>query len=97
MENYRVESELSGIRCDVVVVGAAIVGALLLNAFILVQIANDLHELKKAQKEKDQIPLDENEQTIAEEKVVENKPVSEQKPATEIKTEGETKTENEKQ
>ena len=38
MENYRVESELSGIRCDVVVVGAAIVGALLLNAFILFRI-----------------------------------------------------------
>ena len=97
MENYRVESELSGIRCDVVVVGAAIVGALLLNAFILVQIENDLHELKKIQKEKDQIPLDENEQTLAEEKEVENKSTSEQKPATETKTESENKTENEKQ
>ncbi|OFY84715.1 MAG: hypothetical protein A3F72_15585 [Bacteroidetes bacterium RIFCSPLOWO2_12_FULL_35_15] len=96
MENYRVESELSGIRCDVVVVGAAIVGALLLNAFILVQIANDLHDLRKVQRLKVQNDLEE-EVITATDKVPEEQPVKEQQPANETKAESEIKTENEKQ
>jgi len=93
MEHYRVESELSGLRSDVVIIGGAIVGALLLNAFLLLQISNDLHEVRKR---KEQKPLEEeDETTIISEKVSEKQPVSEQQAVKETKKEGET--ENEKQ
>lgn len=97
MENFRMESEISGLRGDVVFVGAAIVGVLLLNAFILVQIANDLNDLKKVQRLQVENDMKEDETSIVSENISEKQPVSEQQAVKETKTEGETKTENEKQ
>lgn len=98
MENIRLEYEVSRLRGDVVFVGAAIVGALLLNAYILIQIANDLHCVKEIEKEKrkSQIPPGKEETFTATDTVEEEPPVKEQ-PVTETKTESETKLEDEKQ
>lgn len=99
MENIRLEYEVTRLRGDVVFVGAAIVGALLLNAFILVQISNDIHCLKQLEKEKlkSRIPPDEGEGTLmATDKVQQEQPAKEQ-PIKETKAESEIKTENEKQ
>ena len=86
------EYEIARLRGDVVFIGAAIVGALLLNAFILTQIGNDLHCLKQMEKEKrkSQIPPGEDEvmetvETATEQPV----PTTEQKPVSETKTEDE--------
>lgn len=95
MYTYNLESEVSRLRGDVVFVGAAIVGALLLNAFIVSQIANDLHYLKEMEKEKlkSQIPSLENDIAEASETATEKpKETKEQKPVTETTTESETKT-----
>lgn len=90
MSNFRVQSQITGLRGDVVFIGAAIAGALLLNAYVLIQIANELHALRKTQQPKDQLPFNENEIITATDKVAEEKPVKEEP----VK---ETKTENEKQ
>lgn len=95
MYNYRIESEVSGVRGDIVFIGAAIVGALLLNAFILMQIGNDLHCLKEMEKKKlkSQIPPGEDEITeVAETATEQPSATSEQKPVSETKTESENKT-----
>ncbi len=93
MYNYPIESEVSRLRGDVVFIGAAIVGALLLNAFIISQIANDLHYLKEKDKLKSQIPPLENEITEAFETAAEQpKETKEQKPLNETTAESETKT-----
>ncbi|MFY9308550.1 MAG: hypothetical protein WAQ28_05795 [Bacteroidia bacterium] len=101
MSNFRVQSQITGLRGDVVFIGLAIAGALVLNAYILIQIANELHALRKTQQPKDQLPFNENEIITATDKVAEEKPVKEQtvkeEPVKETKTESETKTENEKQ
>ncbi|HSH68164.1 MAG TPA: hypothetical protein VLB84_20710 [Bacteroidia bacterium] len=92
MENFRMEYELARLRGDVVFIGAAIVGALLLNAFILTQIGNDLYCLKQMEKEKrkSQIPPGEDEVTEAAETTTEQPAATtEQKPVTETKTEDE--------
>ncbi|MGE0638502.1 MAG: hypothetical protein AB7P01_18825 [Bacteroidia bacterium] len=91
MENLRIESELTALRGDVVMVGAAVVGILLLNAFILNQIANDLHEMRKEKlKEqlREQMEFD-DEPITATDKVVQDQPVKEQSPVKETKTEDE--------
>lgn len=95
----RIESEVIALRGEVVFIGAAIVGALLLNAFILTQIGNDLHCLKEMEKEKfkAQIPPDENELSTTTERVQVENPVKEQAPLKETKTENESKSEDEKQ
>lgn len=92
------EYELTRLRGDVVFVGAAIVGALLLNAFILTQIGNDLHCLKQMEKEKrkSQIPPGEDEFNTATDKM-QDEPVKEQSPVQEQRTESEPKTEDAKQ
>lgn len=97
MYNYRVESEVSGLRGEVVFIGAAIVTALLVNAYILLQMANDLHCLKEMEKEKLKsiIPPGEDELTATTEAPVEQ--AAEKKEEKEAKTESETKSENEKQ
>lgn len=99
MYNYRVESEVSGLRGEVVFIGAAIVTALVVNAYILLQMANDLHCLKEMEKKKlkSQIPLGEDEFSTATDQVQDEKPVKEQPQAKETKTESETKPEDEKQ
>ena len=101
MSNFRVQSQITGLRGDVVFIGAAIAGALLLNAYVLIQIANELHALRKTQQPKDQLPFNESEIITATDKVAEEKPVKEQpvkeEPVKETKTDNETKTENEKQ
>lgn len=94
MENFRMEYELTRLRGDVIFVGAAIVGALLLNAFIMVQISNDLHCMKQMEKEKlkSQIPPGEDEVKETDETATEQPTATtEQKPVSE------TKNENEKQ
>lgn len=101
MSNFRVQSQITGLRGDVVFIGAAIAGALLLNAYVLIQIANELHALRKTQQPKDQLPFNENEICTATDKVAEEKPVKEhpvkEESAKETTTESEIKTENEKQ
>lgn len=92
MYNYKFESEISSLRGEVVFIGAAIVGALLLNAYILIQIADDMHFLKEVEKEKlkSQIPpvVDEPTEVAA---TATEQPIAttEQKPVSETKTEDE--------
>lgn len=99
MYNYRVESEVSGLRGEVVFIGAAIVTALLVNAYILLQMANDLHCLKEMEKKKlkDNIFPGQDEFSTATEQVQEEKPVKGPLPEKETKAENEAKPENEKQ
>ena len=99
MYNYRVESQVSGLRGEVVFLGAIIAGALFLNAYILLQMADDLHYLKEVEKEKlkSKIPPGEDEFSMATDHVQDEKPVKEQPQAKETKTESETKPEDEKQ
>jgi hypothetical protein len=100
MSNFRVQSQITGLRGDVVFIGVAIAGALLLNAYVLIQIANELHALRKTQQPKDQLPFNENEIITATDKVAEEKPVKEhpvkEEPVKETRTESETNIENEK-
>lgn len=99
MYNYRIESEVSRLRGDVVFIGAAIVTALLINAYVLIQMADDLHCLKEMEKKKLKsiIPPGEDEFSTATDQVEDGKPVKEQPQAKETKTESETKSEDEKQ
>lgn len=99
MENIRLEYEVSRLRGDVVFVGAAIVGALVINAYILIQIANDLHCVKEIEKRrfKQQIPPEQDEFSTTTDQVQDEQEVKEQSPAKETKTESETKAEDEKQ
>ncbi len=99
MYTHRFESEVSGLRGEVVFIGAAIVTALLINAYVLIQIADDLHCLKEIEKEKFKsiIPPGKDEFSTATDQVQEEKPVKEQPQAKETKTESETKPEDEKQ
>jgi hypothetical protein len=100
MSNFRVQSQITGLRGDVVFIGVAIAGALLLNAYVLIQIANELHALRKTQQPKDKLPFNENEIITATDKVAEEKPVKEhpvkEEPVKETRTESETNIENEK-
>lgn len=94
MYNYRIESQVSGLRGEVVFLGAIIAGALLLNAYILLQMADDLHFLKEVEKEKlkSQIPPGEDEVTATAETATEQPAATtEQKPMDETKTESENK------
>lgn len=52
MYHYKIESQLSAVRGDVVFIGVALLGALLFNAFLLTHIANELHCLTEIEKEK---------------------------------------------
>jgi cell division protein FtsL len=99
MYNYRIDSQVSALRGEVVFIGAAIVTALVVNAYILLQMANDLHCLKEMEKKKmkSKIPMGDDEFFDAAEQVQEEKPVKEQPQAKETKTDSETKPENEKQ
>lgn len=99
MYNYRVESQVSALRGEVVFIGAAIVTALVVNAYILLQMANDLHCLKEMEKKKlkDNLFPGSDEFSTATDKVQEEKPVKEQPQTKETKTESEAKPENEKQ
>lgn len=101
MYNYRVESQVSGLRGEVVFLGAFIAGALLLNAYILLQMADDLHYLKEVEKEKQKskIPPGYDEFSTATDQVQDEQSVQEQPQAKEkeTKTESETKPEDEKQ
>lgn len=95
MCNYRIESQVSGLRGEVVFLGAIIAGALLLNAYILLQMADDLHYLKEVEKEKAKLPIPPGEFEVKETaETATEQPASttEEKPVEETKIESENKT-----
>lgn len=99
MYNYRIESQVSGLRGEVVFLGAVIAGALLLNTYILLQMADDLHYLKEVEKEKlkSQIPPGKDEVTETAETATEQPATTMEQKPEETKAENENKTEDEKQ